>query len=85
VDVVFTAVILSGVLLAQFYTGWTTWVAIKMILIFAQFAATIGFIHRYVRSLTYPTTPDLYRRWYVLFTISLSFFTVILLVVFFGR
>lgn len=85
VDVVFLLVILSGILLAQFVTGWTSWVIIKIGLLVAQFIATMGYIRLYIHPITYPAPREMYRRWYGLFAVSLSFFTVILLVVFFGR
>ncbi|MGQ9549678.1 MAG: hypothetical protein ACUVSY_02015 [Roseiflexus sp.] len=85
VDVVFAGVLISGIMLAQLYTGWTPWVLAKIGLFIAQFVATMAYIQVFIRPLTYPCPPHLYRRWYGLFAVSLSFFTVTLLVVFFGR
>ncbi|MBK8988774.1 MAG: hypothetical protein IPM39_22325 [Chloroflexi bacterium] len=85
VDVVFLLLIFSGILLAQFFIGWTTWVIIKIGLLVAQFIATMGYIRLYIRPITYPAPPNVYRRWYGLVAVSLTFFAVILLVVFFGR
>lgn len=85
VDVVFAGVLISGIVLAQVYYGWTPWVFLKIGLFVAQFAATMAYIHRFIRSLSYPCSPQLYRRWYGLFGLSLSFFLLTLLVVFFGR
>ncbi|MBP1464291.1 hypothetical protein EYB53_001085 [Candidatus Chloroploca sp. M-50] len=85
VDVVFLSLMISGLALAQFYLGWNTWVFLKIGLFIAQFAATMGFVFLRIRPITYPCTPATYRRWYQLFGVSLSFFAVTLLVVYFGR
>lgn len=85
VDVVFAGVLISGVMLAQLYTGWTPWVLTKIGLFIAQFVATMAYIQVFIRPLMYPCPPHHYRRWYGLFAVSLSFFAITLLVVFFGR
>lgn len=85
VDVVFLGVLLSGVVLAQGYTGWTAWVLVKVGLFITQVAATMGYVFWRVRPLTYPCSPHDYRRWYELIALSLSFFALTLLVVYFGR
>ncbi len=85
VDVVFAGVLVSGIMLAQLHTGWTPWVLTKIGLFIAQFVATMAYIQVFIRPLTYPCPPYRYRRWYGLFAVSLSFFAVTLLVVFFGR
>ncbi len=85
VDVVFVSLMISGVALAQFYIGWNSWVLLKVSLFIAQFAATIGFVYLRIRPITYPCSPALYRRWYQLFGVSLSFFAITLLVVYLGR
>jgi hypothetical protein len=85
VDVAFISLLISGVALAQFYIGWSSWVLLKIGLFIAQFAATIGIIYLRIRPITYPCTPALYRRWYLLFSVSFSFFAITLLVVYFGR
>ncbi|ACF12566.1 conserved hypothetical protein [Chloroherpeton thalassium ATCC 35110] len=85
VDVMFLTVIITGALLAHFYIGWNTWTITKGILVFFQLFATIGYVFVAVRKLEYPCKPSEFKKWYTLFTISLSFFTAMLLFVFFGR
>lgn len=85
VDVVFIGAIVSGILLAQFYTGWTTWVFIKIGILVLQFAATIGYVAAAIMRVTYPCPPEVYKRWYKLFSISLTSFAIMLTFVFFGR
>lgn len=85
VDVVFLSLMISGIALAHFYTGWNSWVFLKIGLFIAQFAATMAFVFLRIRPITYPCTPAIYRRWYQLFGVSFSFFAVTLLVVYFGR
>lgn len=85
VDVAFAGVLISGIVLAQVYYGWTSWVFLKVGLFIAQFVATMAYIHRFIRPLSYPCSPQQYRRWYGLFAVSLGFFALTLLVVFFGR
>jgi putative membrane protein len=82
-DVAVIGVILSGILLAAFYHGWTLWVFVKSLLIVLQIALTIGYIIRSVRTLTYPSSKIEYNSWYRLFGISLSMFALVLFVSFF--
>ncbi|NTV46627.1 MAG: hypothetical protein HGB11_08955, partial [Chlorobiales bacterium] len=74
VDVVFIGAIVSGILLAQFYTGWTTWVFVKIGLLVLQFSATIGYVFKSVMHISYPCTPEVYKRWYKLIGISFTSF-----------
>jgi len=85
VDVMFLTVITTGASLAHFYIGWNAWTITKGILVFLQLLATIGYVFVAVRNIEYPCQPSEFKKWYTLFTISLSFFTAILLFVFFGR
>lgn len=85
VDVVFIALIISGVLLAQFYIGWTTWVFVKIGLLVLQFGATIGYVFKQIVPISYPCPPEIYKRWNNLFKISLTSFAITLTFVFFGR
>jgi uncharacterized membrane protein len=82
-DVSVIGVILTGMMLAGFYHGWTTWVFIKSGLIVLQIILTIGYIMRSVRSISYPCTKSEYGNWYRLFSISLTMFALVLLVTFF--
>ena len=82
-DVAVIGVILSGILLAVFYHGWSTWVFVKSLLIVLQIALTIGYIIRSVRTLTYPCSKREYGNWYRLFGISLTMFALVLIVTFF--
>ena len=82
-DVAVIGVILSGIMLTAFYHGWTIWVFVKSLLIVLQIALTIGYIIRSVRSLTYPCSKREYASWFRLFGISLTMFTLVLLVTFF--
>ena len=63
-DVAVIGVILSGILLAVLYHGWTIWVFVKSFLIVLQIALTIGYIIRSVRTLTYPCSNQEYNSWY---------------------
>ena len=45
-DVAVIGVILSGILLAVFYHGWTLWVGAKIVLMVLQIGLTIGYILR---------------------------------------
>jgi putative membrane protein len=83
-DVAFIGVILSGLLIAHFYHGWSIWVFVKSMLIILQAALTMGYIMKAIRPLSYPCTPVQYRRWYRLFTISFSMFALVLLITFFA-
>jgi hypothetical protein len=82
-DVSFIGVILSGLLLAGFYHGWTVWVFVKSGLIVLQVILTLGYIIRAIQPLSYPCSPSEYSRWYRLFAISLSMFALVLLTSFF--
>ena len=82
-DVAVIGVILSGILLAVFYQGWTLWVFVKSLLIVLQIALTIGYIIRSVRTLTYPCSKREYENWDRLFGISLTMFALVLMVTFF--
>jgi len=85
IDYIFPLLLVSGLLLAFFFIGWNYWVFTKIGLVVLQFAATIGFIFTTVRKITYPCDKATYQKWYILFGISLSFFLVTLLFVYFGR
>ncbi|MBX0329003.1 hypothetical protein K2Z83_15095 [Oscillochloris sp. ZM17-4] len=85
VDVVFVGLLVSGSILAQLYIGWTSWVLIKISLFIAQFIATMAFIFLRIRPISYPCSTQVYRRWYQLFSVSIGFFAITLLVVYFGR
>jgi putative membrane protein len=82
-DVAVIGVILSGIMLAAFYHGWTIPVFVKSLLIVLQIALTIGYIIRSVRTLTYPCSKQEYKSWYRLFGISLTMFSLVLFVSFF--
>ena len=82
-DVAVIGVILSGILLAVFYHGWTLWVGAKIVLMVLQIGLTIGYILRSVRTLTYPCSKLEYNSWYRLFGISLTMFALVLFVSFF--
>jgi putative copper export protein len=84
-DVAVISVILSGLLLAQFYQGWTPWVFAKIGLLVLQIALTMGFIVKAIQPIAYPCDTTRYRAWYRLFAISFSMFAVVLLVTFFLR
>jgi len=82
-DTGFKMVIVTGILLAALYHGWTIWVFVKIALIVVQVALTLGYITRSIRTLSYPCSIADYKRWYRLFTISLSMFALVLTVSFF--
>ncbi|NTW63851.1 MAG: hypothetical protein HGA46_07150 [Chlorobiaceae bacterium] len=82
-DIAFIGVIITGILLASLYHGWGVWVFVKSGLIILQVALTMGYIVRYIQPLGYPCSPEAYRNWYRLFTISLTMFALVLLVTFF--
>lgn len=84
-DVAVISVILSGLLLAQFYVGWTPWVFVKIGLVLLQIALTMGFIVKAIQPISYPCDSMKYTAWYKLFTISFSMFGIILIVTFFLR
>jgi len=82
-DVAFIGVVLSGILLASLFHGWTFWVIAKSLLIVLQVALTMGYIIRAIQPLTYPCTIESFRNWYKLFAISLTMFALVLGVTFF--
>ena len=82
-DVAVISVLLSGLLLAHFYHGWTAWVVVKIALLLLQVALTMGYIVRKIQPITYPCDTVRFASWYKLFTISLSMFGVTLAVTFF--
>ena len=84
-DVAVISVILSGLLLAHFYVGWTPWVFAKIGLLVLQIALTMGFIIKAIQPITYPCDAARYTAWYKLFTISFSMFAIVLIVTFFLR
>ena len=82
-DVAVIGVILTGILLAALYHGWTIWVFVKSLLIVLQIALTIGYIMHSVRNISYPCSRQEFGKWYRLFGISLIMFTLVLMVTFF--
>jgi putative membrane protein len=84
-DVAVISVLLSGLLLAHFWQGWTPWVFAKIGLLILQIAVTMGYIIRAIQPLTYPCETSAFRVWYRLFTISFSMFGIVLLLTFFLR
>jgi putative copper export protein len=82
-DFVFTGCVITGILLAVFFHGWSLWVLVKSGLIMLQVILTMGYVIRSIRPVTYPCTRAEYRNWYRLFTISLCMFALILLITFF--
>ncbi|MEC9486110.1 MAG: hypothetical protein UMU76_01225 [Prosthecochloris sp.] len=56
---------------------------VKIGLVALQLALTMGYIIKQIQPLAYPCNPAEYRKWYQLFTISLSMFALVLLVTFF--
>lgn len=82
-DAGFVGVILTGILLASLYHGWTLWVFVKSGLIIIQVALTLGYIVRAIQPLKYPCSASEYNKWYRLFGISLSMFTLVLVNSFF--
>jgi putative membrane protein len=85
VDVAFFGVLLTGVALAHFYIGWTLWTTVKLSLYFVQFGATMFYIAKFIRPLSYPCSTNDYKRWYGLFAVSFSLFFVVLVWTYFGR
>lgn len=85
VDVAFFGVFISGVLLAQFFVGWSSWTFVKLSLYLAQFAATMLYIAKQIRPLAYPCSSAAYRRWYGVFALALLFFVLTLGWTYFGR
>ncbi|NTU67456.1 MAG: hypothetical protein HGB02_01100 [Chlorobiaceae bacterium] len=82
-DVAVVAVLFSGLLLAHFYHGWTIWVVVKIVLLLLQIALTMAYIFRKIQPITYPCDTARFSSWYVLFTISLGMFGIVLAVTFF--
>ncbi|MCS7013300.1 MAG: hypothetical protein RMI34_12180 [Chloroherpetonaceae bacterium] len=85
VDVAFFGVFVSGVALAQFFAGWSVWTVVKLLLYLVQFAATMFYLAKFIRPLAYPCSPNEYKRWYGVFAIALTFFTLTLSWTYFGR
>ncbi|HWR00733.1 MAG TPA: hypothetical protein VN371_02635 [Chlorobaculum sp.] len=84
-DVAVICVILSGLLLAHFYQGWTPWVFTKIALLILQIALTMGFIFKVIRPMTYPCDALEYSAWYRLFAISITMFAIVLTTTFILR
>jgi putative membrane protein len=84
-DVAVITVLLSGLLLAHFWQGWTPWVFAKIGLLILQIALTLGYIIKAIQPLAYPCETSAYSVWYRLFTISFSMFGIVLLLTFFLR
>ena len=82
-DAGFKIAIVSGLLLAFFFHGWTIGVLVKSGLIILQVVLTMGYIIKAIQPLTYPCTRSEYKKWYNLFTISLSMFALVLGITFF--
>jgi uncharacterized membrane protein len=82
-DVAVIGVILTGIMLAGLYHGWTIQIIIKSLLIVLQILLTLGYIMRSVRTLSYPCSKSEYGNWYRLFGISLTMFALVLVVTFF--
>jgi len=82
-DTGFKVTIITGILLATIYYGWTLWVFVKIALIALQVFLTIGYIKRSIHKLKYPCSVADYKRWYRLFSISLTMFALVLLISFF--
>ncbi len=84
-DVAVISVIVSGLLLAHFYNGWTPWVVAKIVLLVLQIALTMGYIVKVIQRITYPCDILQYRAWYRLFAISFTMFSLVLAITFFLR
>ncbi len=82
-DVAVVSVLLSGLLLAHFYHGWTLWAVVKIVLLLLQIALTLGYIVRKIQPISYPCNKRTYASWYRLFAISFSMFAIVLAVTFF--
>lgn len=82
-DVAVISVIVSGLLLAHFYHGWTAWVFVKIVLLLVQIALTLGWIIRKIQPLSYPCGTAQYSAWYRLFAISFTMFGLALAATFF--
>ncbi|ACF46618.1 MAG: hypothetical protein OQK66_01990 [Prosthecochloris sp.] len=79
----FKTTVISGLLLALFFHGWTLWVFVKIGLIILQVVLTMSYIIKAIQPLSYPCSPGDYANWYKLFSISLTMFALVLLVTFF--
>lgn len=82
-DTAVISVLVSGLLLAHFYHGWSFWVIVKLALLALQIALTMGFIVRKIQPITYPCDRARFGTWYRLFAISLTMFAIVLIVTFF--
>jgi putative membrane protein len=82
-DAAVILVLVSGLLLAHFYHGWTPWVIVKIVLLVLQIALTMGYIVRRIQPIAYPCDTARYASWYRLFAISLAMFGIVLVVTFF--
>ncbi len=85
VDVAFVGVVVTGVVLAQFFVGWSPWVIGKLVLYLIQFGLTLWYLLVHLRPLRYPCSPREYRRWYELLTLSFVVFGASLVWTYFGR
>lgn len=84
-DIAVVSVLLSGLLLAHFYHGWTPWTAVKVVLLLLQVALTMGYIVRKIQPISYPCDKATFASWYRLFALSFSMFAAVLAVTFFLR
>jgi len=82
-DTGFKTAVVTGLLLAFLFHGWTLWVFVKAGLIVLQVALTMGYIVKAIQPISYPCDAGEYARWYRLFTISLTMFALVLGVSFF--
>ncbi len=82
-DTGFKATIVTGLLLAFFFHGWTLPLFIKSGLIILQVALTMGYIIKAIQPLKYPCSSSDYKKWYNLFATSFSMFALVLVVTFF--
>jgi putative membrane protein len=85
VDVAFFGVFITGLLLTQFFVGWSMWSIVKLSLYMVQFLATMLYIRQYIRPLAYPCSPLQYRKWYGVFVVAFIFFLLTLSWTYFGR
>ncbi|ARM31879.1 hypothetical protein [Prosthecochloris sp. HL-130-GSB] len=82
-DAGFKTAVISGLVLAFFFYGWSVWIFVKIGLVILQVIFTMSYIIKAIQPLTYPCSTDEYRKWYKLFAISFTMFALILLVTFF--
>jgi putative membrane protein len=85
VDVSFILVAISGAALAQFYIGWNYWTITKTGLYLTQFLITMAYLVKYIRPIVYPCSQQEYKRWYGIFGLAFSLFTITLVFTFFGK